>query len=47
MKLEYLSKHNIRMRDVVLRVLVYGIPITIGFLGFALGWWERMFRTTG
>lgn len=44
MKLEHLSKHNIRLRDVVLHVLVYGIPITIGFLGFALGWWERMFR---
>ena len=47
MKPEHLNWRNIRVREVVLRVLVYGIPITIGFLGFALGWWERMFRTTG
>ena len=44
MKLENLNRYNIRVRDVVLHVLVYGIPIAIGFLGFALGWWERMFR---
>ena len=47
MKLENPSRNNIRVRNVVLRVFVYGVPIAIGFLGFALGWWERMFRAAG
>ena len=29
-------------REIILRVIVYGIPITIGFLGVFLGWWEKL-----
>ena len=29
-------------REFILRVSVYGIPITIGFLGVFLGWWEKL-----
>ena len=30
--------------EIILRVIVYGIPIpiTIGFLGVFLGWWEKL-----
>ena len=37
-------KSNIRAREVVLRVLVYGVPVTIIVLGIVLGWWERIGR---
>ena len=28
--------------EIILRVIVYGMPITIGFLGVFLGWWEKL-----
>ena len=33
-------------KEVILRIIAYGIPITIGILGFVLGWWEK-FATGG
>ena len=29
-------------REIFLRIWAYGIPITIGFLGLFLGWWEEL-----
>ena len=29
-------------KEIILRIFVYGIPITIGALGFILGWWEKI-----
>ena len=39
------QQHDRRVRlakAIILRIFVYGIPITIGALGFILGWWEKM-----
>ena len=39
------QQHDGRVRlakEIILRIFVYGIPITIGALGFILGWWEKM-----
>ena len=39
------QQHDRRVRlakEIILRIFVYGIPITIGALGFILGWWERI-----
>ena len=41
------NKNNIRARDVVLRMFVYGVPVTIIILGIVLGWWERIARSAG
>ena len=42
MKQQQPDKKTIPAKDIVLRILVYGIPITIGILGFVLGWWEKI-----
>ncbi len=36
------SKTRIQHRDIFLRIIAYGIPITLGILGFVLGWWEKL-----
>lgn len=41
------DKNSIRVRDVVLRLIAYGVPVGIGLLGFALGWWERLAKAAG
>ena len=30
------------VKEIILRVFAYGLPITIGLLGFILGWWEKL-----
>ena len=41
MKWEH-DRRVLLVKGIILRVFVYGIPITIGTLGFILGWWEKI-----
>ena len=33
-------------REIFLGIWAYGIPITVGFLGLFLGWWEKLANAT-
>ena len=40
-----MGQHDRRVllvKEVILRVFAHGLPITIGLLGFILGWWEKL-----
>ena len=34
--------NGVPKREIFLRLWAYGIPISIGFLGLFLGWWEKL-----
>ena len=33
---------DVPKREIALRIIVYGIPITVGFLSYSLDWWEKL-----
>ncbi len=35
-------KPKVRSSDVAIRIIAYGVPITVGILGFVLGWWKKL-----
>ena len=36
------KRKRIQKRDIILRLFAYGIPISIGILGFVMGWWQQL-----
>ncbi len=38
------NKVKVQKRVVALYLFAYGLPVAVGFLGFAFGWWERLAR---
>ena len=33
---------DVPKREIALRIIVYGIPITVGFLSYSLDWREKL-----